>query len=121
MVRRWPGPANWSAGRYRQASRSRAGRASWSGGQFGVIVADGWKVADVEPVQAAGGVAHSVRRVTEEVLRSLRGIPGAMLQAVPSCLVEVTLFAVDPVADHKDDAYDDPDGKDSGCCDEDDS
>jgi hypothetical protein len=98
---------------------------SWAGylgvrDQFGVIVADGRKMADVETVETTGGVAHPVRGVTEEVLRSIGGIPYAVLRAVPSCLVEAALFAVDAVADHEDDAYADPDNKDSGCCDDND-
>ena len=88
--------------------------------QFGVIVADGRKMADVETVQAAGGVAHSVRRVAEEVLRSIRGIPDAVLLAVPPRFLVAPLLPADPVADHEDDADTDPDDKDSGCCDEDD-
>src|SRR5690242_18359049 len=88
--------------------------------QFGVIVADGRKMADVEAVQAASGVAHPVWRVAEEVLRSSRGIPDALLFAVPPRLVEAVLFPADPMANHEDDADTHPDDKDSGCCDDDD-
>jgi len=85
----------------------------------GVIVTGG-RTADVETVQATGSVAHSVRRLREEVLRSIRGIPDAVPLAVPSRFLKVALFPVDPVADHEDDAHTDPDDEHSGCCDDDD-
>ncbi len=87
--------------------------------QAGIMTVVVGRAADVQPVEPAGRLAHSVGSlIGEEVFPRTRLVPEPVLVTVAALLLVAPLLPVDAVGDHRDDPDHDSDCEDSDCCDE---
>ena len=94
---------------------ARMDRHAWAGSS-----ASHRHAVDIQADEAAGGAADPVRcRPRQNVSLSTWAVPESVLLANAPLCVDAALLAVDPVADHEDDADPNPDDEDSGCDDDD--